>query len=558
MGSKSGQPAARLGDIDTGHPPSPPTPVITASSNIIINGKPAARKGDMLAPHHPGVRIITEGSGSCLLNGRPAARVTDAINCGGKMAIGSGDVIIGDKPSPIKPRAVKIPPIEFGHQQGNTTKKHAIQSSSTKGQQANNAVLYTPPPNTSLSKNNATEYWTEAENNADNFPAAFGARLMRLNAEAGYSIAEGAVATYETLTDWDRFKAAAKSMKDSVVNYEETFNSLKESAEQFADLPAEQRGEAAYKMLVGTLAGGGVGKANKLFKSKEKTADINAKRFEAKSLSEAQNRLAERRQQIQANGYQAKYSDDDLAYMAQHGDVGNERFQARFMEANYLNNRNTPNDPLSGTMGMPMEGASGKGAKYWSTSFDQIEDADSDPKLISEKLGLEYNPDKDYALVIVDAEKAAPLSGVKSVPATFDEVGQFANTELPNHFPKSFTDKAMTSDFQDAYAQHYQGAVDQGYLPNQWSKNTEDFEDYLKSTGMNQDTTDLMTKRMVMHDKIGNNQDYLGNGLTKNLHSASGNEYGAVETLNFERKEVNLKQLHDAGAITVIKGLSPL
>jgi len=47
MGSKKGQPAARLGDIDTGHPPSPPTPVITASSNVIINGRGAARKGDM-------------------------------------------------------------------------------------------------------------------------------------------------------------------------------------------------------------------------------------------------------------------------------------------------------------------------------------------------------------------------------------------------------------------------------------------------------------------------------------------------------------------------------
>ncbi len=98
MGSKSRQPAARIGDIDTGHPPAPPTPVITGSTNVLVNFRPAARKGDMLAPHHPGVRIITEGSGSVNINGKPAARVTDAINCGGKLIIGSGNVFIGDNP----------------------------------------------------------------------------------------------------------------------------------------------------------------------------------------------------------------------------------------------------------------------------------------------------------------------------------------------------------------------------------------------------------------------------------------------------------------------------
>ena len=98
MGSPSKQPAARLGDIDTGHPPAPPTPIITASANVLINGIPAARKGDMLAPHHPGVRIITEGSGSVNINGMPAARITDAINCGGTITIGSGNVFIGDNP----------------------------------------------------------------------------------------------------------------------------------------------------------------------------------------------------------------------------------------------------------------------------------------------------------------------------------------------------------------------------------------------------------------------------------------------------------------------------
>lgn len=102
MGSDSDQPAARLGDIDTGHPPAPPTPIITGSPNVFINGRPAARQDDMLAPHHPGIRTITGGSGSVFINGKSAARVSDSINCGGRIITGSTNVSIGNSPRPLR------------------------------------------------------------------------------------------------------------------------------------------------------------------------------------------------------------------------------------------------------------------------------------------------------------------------------------------------------------------------------------------------------------------------------------------------------------------------
>lgn len=58
------------------------------------------------------------------------------------------------------------------------------------------------------------------------------------------------------------------------------------------------------------------------------------------------------------------------------------------MEEGYFNDRNAPDIALNGEMGMVMKTESGQGGKYWTTSFDQLEDADTDPKLISEKLGL--------------------------------------------------------------------------------------------------------------------------------------------------------------------------
>ncbi|MBU1170141.1 MAG: hypothetical protein KKD44_11305 [Proteobacteria bacterium] len=213
------------------------------------------------------------------------------------------------------------------------------------------------------------------------------------------------------------------------------------------------------------------------------------------------------------------------------------------MEKTHLQHKDSQAVPLSGTMGPLMEGTTGKGSKYWSTSFDQIEDGDTDPRLISEKLGLDYNSKKEYVLVVVDTEKSMPLSGVKSVPATFEKVSEFANTELPLDFPKTFTDTAMTPEFQAKYAEHHAAAVESKYLPDQWSKDTKSFKKYLTTTDLNKTEQKLLATRMEMHDTIGNNQDYVGNGLTKNLNRNSPNKHGAVETLNFERKETNLKSL---------------
>ncbi|MCG6202420.1 hypothetical protein [Psychromonas antarctica] len=73
------------------------------------------------------------------------------------------------------------------------------------------------------SKKQAIQHWQNIENNADNFPEAFGARLMKLNAEAGYSMAEGAKSTYETLTSWDKFSAATAGLVHTITNPVETF-----------------------------------------------------------------------------------------------------------------------------------------------------------------------------------------------------------------------------------------------------------------------------------------------------------------------------------------------
>ncbi len=92
--------ATRLGDNDTGHDACPPRALVSASGDVIINGKGAGRVGDSYAVHgcvnHPGHSgVIASGSSSVFINGRAAGRIGDPVSCGGSVTEGSGNVIIG-------------------------------------------------------------------------------------------------------------------------------------------------------------------------------------------------------------------------------------------------------------------------------------------------------------------------------------------------------------------------------------------------------------------------------------------------------------------------------
>lgn len=99
----SGKPAARLGDIGSGHGCHfPPTPAIAGSPNILINNRPAVRQGDAYAPHPcpvcpapPHGRALAAGSPTVIFNNKQAGRVGDPIDCGGSDSTGSGNVFIG-------------------------------------------------------------------------------------------------------------------------------------------------------------------------------------------------------------------------------------------------------------------------------------------------------------------------------------------------------------------------------------------------------------------------------------------------------------------------------
>jgi RHS repeat-associated protein len=87
------KPAARLGD-NVAHKKAAGA-ILKGSTNVLVNGLPAARQSDPVQ-HNKVVEVITQGSSTVLFNSLPASRITDMVACGGKIAAGSGNVLIGD------------------------------------------------------------------------------------------------------------------------------------------------------------------------------------------------------------------------------------------------------------------------------------------------------------------------------------------------------------------------------------------------------------------------------------------------------------------------------
>ena len=109
----------------------------------------------------------------------------------------------------------------------------------------------------------------------------------------------------------------------------------------------------------------------------------------------------------------------------------------------------------------------------------------------------------------------------------------------------------MTPEFQALYAEHHNKAVAQGFLTSEWDNTEKKFDEYLAQSGLSEDEQLALLDRFKMQHKLGSNTHYEGNGLTKNL--MGNQQYGVVETFNFERKEISLDQLAQADAIRLEK-----
>lgn len=91
----------RLGDVCTGHGCHPSRPNVSASGDVLVNGRGAHRRFDAWAIHCCGSNchgsILADGSGTVYANGLPLARIDDPVDCGSLCATGSSNVFADDR-----------------------------------------------------------------------------------------------------------------------------------------------------------------------------------------------------------------------------------------------------------------------------------------------------------------------------------------------------------------------------------------------------------------------------------------------------------------------------
>ena len=136
---------------------------------------------------------------------------------------------------------------------------------------------------------------------------------------------------------------------------------------------------------------------------------------------------------------------------------------------------------------------------------------------------------------------------------TYENLNNFAREELSEKFTPEQLDTLLTPEFQARYNKLYSDELNSNFMKADWD--TGGALKYFSSLKLDKRELKLLKRRLDMQNTIGNNQHFLGNGLTKNL--LEGTNYGAVETFNFERKLINLEQFGDSLNVTpVIKPLN--
>jgi len=508
MGSKSKMPAARLGDIDTGHPPSPPTPVIMGSTNVLINSRPAARQGDMLVPHHPGVRKITEGSGSVKINGKPAARVTDGINCGGKLIIGSGNVLIGDQPEKARNSKLSVEVEEFFKEKSSSsTSQHLTPFESTQ-LAASIAVKY-------RGEEGAVETWHDHYmSNEPSTPPQTSAEkkgLQRAQAEILKALKE----------DAELQKQIADNNQQS-----KTINPLSEKMiDAMGSLAEDDYATPAMEAIAGQmLSAVGASKADK------KSIESFSEGIER--LKAARNKISERKK-AGLPAYMPKYTDDQLLQLVETGEVAKERF---FVSVQ-------PKDDNTDAK-LAFEKESGL-VTVWATYFDQIEAADTDPLLIHQILGAEsnYDPNKEYVMHIIDRGEDLENFGDNSIVPTWENLAKASSFELDGD--KEVISSVSNPAYQNEYAKILDDFRSKG--GNEFSEI--DVHDF--SSSMPEESRKKFIVRHKIRTEIGANSDFTGNGLTKNTASGGGN-FGVVETLSIEKRLQKLAKLQSSGIVKTV------
>lgn len=251
-----------------------------------------------------------------------------------------------------------------------------------------------------------------------------------------------------------------------------------------------------------------------------------------RSFGEAKKLLGDARNSIIANGRapSPKYTQAQLHQIAQEG-FADEKFIVRLVEEPHVHR----NGPHNGTLGK--EGLAG--VQIWSTSFDQIAHLDTDPKLITEAMGVNYKPDARYKLAIIDQAEAVRYADAETIVPTYGNLTKFVEDKLPGKVENpALTKEVMTPEYSREYERLIRG------MPRDAWKNEQVLNQYLKSSKLGAAEIEKFHSRFSIQNNTGANEHFTGNGLTKTTNSTTEQPvYGAVEAFSLHKNPKTFRQM---------------
>jgi uncharacterized Zn-binding protein involved in type VI secretion len=262
----------------------------------------------------------------------------------------------------------------------------------------------------------------------------------------------------------------------------------------------------------------------------------------ASSLAECESRVAEARERLKKEGYAAKYTDDELLAIAQQTEITD-----RFLVS--LQKKKLENEPLG--FADPVT----RKSRFWGSTFDQVENGDSDPHLLTDIQGMEDpKPGDEYALYILDQGDNHEKDGLQAFSPTWKNMQDVGVKELSSKAIKpEHLRQVMTPEYQEKYI----AAMDAfaktknpqtGKPLNQFNEEDADF--FAKKHFKTAEEQELFKARHAYRKDLGASEHFLGTGVTK--WKGGPQKYGSAETLTIEKNPKTIAELKASGKLCVI------
>ena len=269
-------------------------------------------------------------------------------------------------------------------------------------------------------------------------------------------------------------------------------------------------------------------------------------RGDPKNFDDAVARLQAAKQRIQDHGYQPKYTDAELEELRDQGQL-HDRFIV-----------NVSKGSKKDTDVVGYQRASGR-TTAWTTTFDQIEDADLDPELICAKMGMPYDKTSEYTFLIIDRSAVDPggSSGNTLIPTYTNMQAAGCQEFASEGDDPALIDEVLTPSYSKEYAVISKEFADFCVANGGGSKETYNQHWTRNFSNKKFPPSKEKDKFLLRHKfttEIGTNSDFAGNGLTKAVRQAGviggkPKKHGALETLTIERNPPTIGQRKASGAI---------